>query len=127
MEFKEARIRAGLTQENCALYLNLSVKTIKTYDSGKAPKTALELMNVLAGEFPSMTASRGGFKGWGFKNGLLYSESGDVFSSGDILAIKSDRELIKELLKEKSEKMAISGLDNVIPFPVINKNKALIA
>jgi hypothetical protein len=117
MDFNDARHIAKMRRREIMQYFEISKSTLLRYEaSGKAPKAIIECLRMIGGELPDFRfyKDRGSFKGWYFGGGYLYSNNGDKFKSGDILAIMKDRELIKELSKEKK---TIKIKNNVLPFP----------
>jgi len=129
MDFTDARHIARMSREDIARYLDISPKTIKRYEqSGKAPKAIIECLLMIGGQLPNF-AKKNDFNGWSFSSGYLHSPEGNRYTSGDIRAIYSDRELIKELTrlnKELKKQADMSVQDNVIPFPTRHiKNRIL--
>jgi len=124
MDFTEARQKARMTRSEVASYLNISVATIKRYEkSGKAPKAVIECLLMIGGMLPAF-GQKNDFSGWSFSSGYLYSPEGNRYTSGDIRAIYSDQELIRELTrlnKELKKKVSMSVPDNVYNFPAIHK------
>ena len=129
MDFTNARHIARMSREDIARYLDISPKTIKRYEStGKAPKAVIECLLMIGGMLPAF-GQKNDFSGWSFSSGYLHSPEGNRYTSGDIRAIYSDRELIKELTrlnKELKKQAVVSVPDNVIPFPTRHiKNRIL--
>lgn len=128
MDFTDARRIARMSRLEVMKYLQISKSTIYRYETtGKAPKPVIECLLMIGGRLPSCghTKRRDSFSGWSFSNGYLYSDSGYRFTSGDILAIYTDRELIKELTrknKQMKKELANRISSNVIPFPTKNKS-----
>jgi transcriptional regulator with XRE-family HTH domain len=123
MDFQILVHKAGLTQNEFCDLFNVSINTYKRYKQtnkiNQGIKVALQLM---AGEIPFS-----GFKGWYFKSGLLSDSNGNRFSSGDILGIIYDRQLIKSLeienlkLKQQLDRQILKS--NVIQFPKVRSSK----
>jgi len=129
MNFTDARHIAKMSKLEVMEYLKISESTIKRYEkSEKAPKAVIECLLMIGGQLPNF-AQKNNFSGWSFSSGYLYSPEGNRYTSGDIRAIYSDRELIKELTrlnKEIKKQVSMSVSDNVIPFPTRHiKNRIL--
>lgn len=132
MDFTNARHIARMSRLEVMEYLQISKSTLYRYETtGKAPKPIIECLLMIGGRLPSFeyTKRKNDFTGWSFSNGYLYSDSGYRFTSGDILAIYPERELIKELTrknKQMKKQLANRVSTNVIPFPSKrNKQKQL--
>jgi hypothetical protein len=98
MDFRDARHSARMTVIDVAEYLNISVSTVKRYDrTGKAPKSVIECLRMIAGYFPNIALPRNGFEGWRMRGGYLWSPGGDRFTSGDVLASRLNQELVDSL------------------------------
>jgi len=88
MDFLEARYLSRMTAQEVADYLDISLRTVKRYEStGKAPKAVIECLLMISGRMPSFSR-RNDFTGWSFSSGFLYSPAGDKFTSGDVIAGK---------------------------------------
>lgn len=86
MDFLSARYAARMTTQEVADYLELSLRTIKRYEStGKAPKSVIECLLMIGGHCPTFSR-RNDFTGWRFGSGYLWSPEGDRFTSGDVRA-----------------------------------------
>jgi len=129
MTFKDAKHTARMTTEQIAEYLNLSLATIKRYEkTGNAPKAVIECLRLIGGQLPAF-AMRNDFKGWSFGGGFLWSPAGERFTSGDILAIIYDKQLIRNLqtdLNSHKKQFSNNVSAQIIQFPVLtNKNRNL--
>jgi len=106
-------------------YLKISESTIKRYEKNeKTPKAIIECLLMIGGQLPNF-AKKNDFSGWSFSSGYLYSPEGNRYTSGDIRAIYSDRELIKELtrnMKTLREKEKQKIKNNIYKFPEIHKD-----
>lgn len=124
MDFKTARYAARMTPQQVAEYLELSPRTIARYEmTGKAPKAVIECLLLLGGKMPSI-GRRNCFDGWSFGNGYLWSPAGERFTSGDVLSLRINQQLVESLHRSnvrmrKSEEQEKARLpSNVIPFPL---------
>jgi len=123
MDFTTARHIAKMSRLEVMDYLKVSESTIKRYETGEAPKVVIECLRMIGGHCPEFCL-RNDFSGWSFGSGYLHSPEGNRYTSGDIRAIYSDRELIKELTRNNAElkKRVFSSVsDNVYHFPAIHK------
>lgn len=120
MDFVEARQRAKMTRKESAKYFKLSLSTISRYEkTGKAPTAIIECLRMIAGDMPCFSNTND-FTGWTFSGGFLWSPANDCFTSGDILAIIYDKQIIKELdhlLKEEKKRVLHDMKSNIIQFP----------
>lgn len=132
MDFKSARHAARMTPEQVAEYLEISPRTISKYEmTGKAPKAVIECLLLLGGKMPRI-GRRNCFEGWSFGNGYLWSPAGERFTSGDVLSLRINQQLVESLhrsnvkLRKKEEKEKARLPSNVIPFPVkMNKSSTI--
>jgi hypothetical protein len=96
MDFSQYIHKAELSQEEFCNLFKVSFKTFRRYKKTNRFPTSIKIaLQLMANEIPFS-----GFDGWHFKNGLLCDPNGNRFSSGDILAIVYDRQLIRNLDKE---------------------------
>lgn len=81
-DFTLLRVQNGFTRDQLADYLGLNVRTIRRYESNRAPKYVIRAVRALSGfiEHPN-------FEGWRFHQGLLYTPENEGFKSGLIRAI----------------------------------------
>lgn len=115
-----------MSVHDVANYLNISLSTVKRYDkTGKAPKAVIDCLLMIGGRFPTIALERNGFNGWSFGQGYLWSPAGERFTSGDILSLRINQQLIESLYrsnlnlrleKRKNEVVRVEP-SNVIPFP----------
>jgi hypothetical protein len=126
MDFSQYIHKAELSQNEFCRLFNVSFKTFQRYKkTNKYPLAVRIALELVAGEVPYT-----GFEGWYFKNGLLCDSNGNKFSSGDILSIIYDRQLIKSLEienKRLKKKVANRKPNNVIQFPTKLKNNSHFA
>ncbi|SFK41936.1 hypothetical protein SAMN04488079_11091 [Methylophaga sulfidovorans] len=100
MTYKQARYAARMTKKQVAEYLELSSRTVARYErTNCAPKVIIECLLLLAGKMPRI-GRRHCFEDWSFGNGYLWSPSGEKFTSGEILALHINQQLVDELYRE---------------------------
>ncbi len=98
--FREARYAARMTKKQVAEYLQLSPRTMARYEQTNcAPKVIIECLLLLGGKMPTI-GRRHCFEGWSFGNGFLWSPSGEKFTSGEILALHINQQLVNKLYRE---------------------------
>jgi|GEM_PF-1178529 len=127
MTFTDARHTARMTVQDVADYLEISLSTVKRYDkTGRAPKAVIECLRMIGGQFPEFGRTKNTFAGWSLGQGYLWSPAGERFTSGDVLSVRINQQLIESLyrsnLKLRKEKMMLPDrAGNVIQFPVLRK------
>jgi len=121
MTFNDARYLTRMTLEEIAELLQLSLKTVTTYQkTNKAPQAVIITLMLIGGHIPDFT-QRNDFAGWSFGQGYLWSPAGERFTSGDVLAVRIDRELIRSQrveLEELKSRSLVRESAQIIPFPV---------
>jgi len=117
--FTDARHIARMTRVEVMDYLQISKSTVLRYEkTNKTPKAVIECLLMIGGQCPTFSM-RNDFTGWHFGSGFLYSPAGDKFTSGDVLAIKPNKALIRELEQSLKAKEIVlqERPSNVIQFP----------
>ena len=121
MDFNTARMLSRMTLAEISNLLSLSLKTVTKYKTeNKAPRAVIISLMLIGGHIPCFT-QRNDFKGWSFGSGYLWSPGGDRFTSGDVLAMRTDLALIRSLrseLRQIKSKSVVKGSAQIIPFPV---------
>jgi len=133
MEFTEARHIARMRRNEVMDYFQISKTTLTRYEqTGKAPIAIIECLLMIGGHMPTFKHAqrRDNFSGWSFSDGYLYSDAGQKFTSGDLLAINIDRQLIRclELENKRLKKLVVqSETSNIIPFPTTHRDQKILA
>jgi hypothetical protein len=119
-----------MTNKEIANLLQLNIKTVTTYQkTNNAPKPIIISLMLIGGHIPNFT-QRNDFKGWSFGQGYLWSPSGEKYTSGDILASRIDKALIRELdreIKHIKKQSLVRESAQIIPFPVKYSNHKCLA
>lgn len=91
MTFNDARYLSRMTLNEIANLFELSLKTVNRYkSSNNAPRAIIVSLMLIGGHIPAFT-KRNNFAGWSFGQGFLWSPNGEKYTSGDILALRTDR------------------------------------
>lgn len=124
MDFNEARYLSRMNKKEIAEFLGLSIQTINKYSrTGKAPESVIQCLLMIGGHFPTFK-KKNSFCGWSFSDGFLWSPSGERFTSGDILSLRINQQLVDSLhrsnvkMRKKEEQEKGRPPSNVIPFPL---------
>lgn len=126
-EFAFLRMSARLPRKLCADYLRVNLSTVTRWDNGTSepPFAVCELLRVLAGYVPTLSA-RQGFKGWRFVGNEFFSPEGDSFAEYDLRGIRllydqaaAYRREIRALKKEIEQMRPTPKPlpNNVVAFP----------
>ncbi len=127
MHFQDARHLARMSREEVSHYLNLHLRTINRYEkSGIAPKSVIECLKMISGQFPMFHKKQKDFAGWHFGKNYLWSDNGYKFTAGDIIAgkfalIEMDMQYRKLIRQQQKQKEYKARIDNIIQFPKIKR------
>ncbi len=120
MDFNEARYISRMNKKNVAEFLGLSLQTINKYSrTGKAPTAVIQCLLMIGGNCPTFK-KRNSFSGWSFSDGFLWSPAGERFTSGDVLSLRINQQLVDSLYKSntrnRKKKEVKPDASNIIRF-----------
>lgn len=128
--FIEAMNAAWLTEAEISRYFDVSLCTVKRWKkTGHAPTGVIQALRLFGGECPELS-KKGGWEGWRFNSGKIWSPEGDSFTPSDLMAFtrywqytNALESKLRNMEKAKeAEGLAVKG-SNIIQFPLSNERR----